>query len=247
MRKTSLMVLTHLILNDMMKVKGHVAALALRLRDDEPRIAALAALFFHELANKACKARAHYTLYPISAAPAPPACRRPWRHAGYWRPRCHTPWPDAGHDSRFQRSQVHASASARLGRRCVQGEEKKPPGGAAQGTNPIYNLLPDMLSALAAEPGLPPAGFQAIMRTLLGYIGRDRQADALVDKLLARFEGAAAPPQWRNLAFCLAQARAGRRRRARGAAGLAPWGTQLGQAAGQRAGSGRGGTALLLI
>ena len=57
MRKTSLMVLTHLILNDMMKVKGHVAAMALRLRDDEPRIAALAALFFHELANKAYKAR----------------------------------------------------------------------------------------------------------------------------------------------------------------------------------------------
>ena len=57
MRKTSLMVLTHLILNDMMKVKGHVAALALRLRDDEPRIAALAALFFHELANKAYKVR----------------------------------------------------------------------------------------------------------------------------------------------------------------------------------------------
>ncbi len=57
------MVLTHLILNDMMKVKGHVAALALRLRDDEPRIAALAALFFHELANKACKARAPCTLH----------------------------------------------------------------------------------------------------------------------------------------------------------------------------------------
>ena len=62
MRKTSLMVLTHLILNDMMKVKGHVAALALRLRDDEPRIAALAALFFHELANKAYKARGRRVL-----------------------------------------------------------------------------------------------------------------------------------------------------------------------------------------
>ncbi|KAK9839654.1 hypothetical protein WJX81_003584 [Elliptochloris bilobata] len=127
-RKTSLMVLTHLILNDMMKVKGHVAALALRLRDDEPRIAALAALFFHELASKAYK-----------------------------------------------------------------------------GTNPIYNLLPDMLSSLAAEPSLAPADFQSIMRTLLGYIGKDRHADALVDKLLARFEGVSRAPLWRNLAFCLLQ------------------------------------------
>ena len=76
-----------------------------------------------------------------------------------------------------------------------------------QGTNPIYNLLPDMLSSLAAEPSLAPADFQSIMRTLLGYIGKDRHADALVDKLLARFEGVSQPPLWRNLAFCLLQAR----------------------------------------
>ena len=75
-----------------------------------------------------------------------------------------------------------------------------------QGTNPIYNLLPDMLSSLAAEPSLAAADFQSIMRTLLGYIGKDRHADALVDKLLARFEGVSQPPLWRNLAFCLSQA-----------------------------------------
>lgn len=78
--------------------------------------------------------------------------------------------------------------------------------GGLQGTNPIYNLLPDMLSSLAAEPTLAAADFQAIMRTLLGYIGKDRHADALVDKLLARFEGVGQPPLWRNLAFCLSQA-----------------------------------------
>ena len=50
------MVLTHLILNDMMKVKGHIARLALCLQDDDPRIAALAQLFFHELSRKAYKA-----------------------------------------------------------------------------------------------------------------------------------------------------------------------------------------------
>ena len=56
-RKNSLMVLSHLILNDMMKVKGHIARLALCLQDDEPRIAALAQLFFHELSRKAYKVR----------------------------------------------------------------------------------------------------------------------------------------------------------------------------------------------
>ena len=49
------MVLTHLIMNDMMKVKGHISKMALCLVDEEPRIKALAELFFHELAQKAYK------------------------------------------------------------------------------------------------------------------------------------------------------------------------------------------------
>lgn len=60
-----------------------------------------------------------------------------------------------------------------------------------------------MLSSLSAEPELAPQDFQGIMKTLLGYIGKDRQADALVDKLLPRFDGPSALS--RNLAFCLSQ------------------------------------------
>eukprot|EP00899_Mesostigma_viride_P025352 jgi/Mesvir1/6000/Mv00748-RA.2 len=51
-RKTCLMVLTHLILNDMMKVKGYISEMALCIEDEEPRIASLAKLFFHELAQR---------------------------------------------------------------------------------------------------------------------------------------------------------------------------------------------------
>ncbi len=58
MRKTCLMVLSHLILNDMMKVKGHIARLALCLQDDDQRISGLAHVFFHELSRKAFKVRA---------------------------------------------------------------------------------------------------------------------------------------------------------------------------------------------
>lgn len=36
--------------------------------------------------------------------------------------------------------------------------------GARGGTNPIYNLLPDVLSALSHEASLPPNGFQIIMK-----------------------------------------------------------------------------------
>ena len=52
MRKNTLQVLTHLILNDMVKVKGNISEMATCIMDDDERIAALAKLFFHELAKK---------------------------------------------------------------------------------------------------------------------------------------------------------------------------------------------------
>ena len=51
-RNTVLMVLTHLILNDMVKVKGQVAEMAICLLDTEERIASLARLFFTEFSKK---------------------------------------------------------------------------------------------------------------------------------------------------------------------------------------------------
>ena len=51
-RKSVLMVLTHLILNDMVKVKGQVSEMALCLLDADEGVAALARLFFTEFAKK---------------------------------------------------------------------------------------------------------------------------------------------------------------------------------------------------
>ena len=51
-RKNTLLVLTHLILNDMIKVKGQISELATCVIDDDPQIAGLAKLFFHELAKR---------------------------------------------------------------------------------------------------------------------------------------------------------------------------------------------------
>ena len=52
MRKNTLQVLTHLILNDMVKVKGNISEMATCIMDADERIAALAKQFFHELAKK---------------------------------------------------------------------------------------------------------------------------------------------------------------------------------------------------
>ncbi|KAJ2355106.1 condensin complex non-SMC subunit Cnd1 [Coemansia erecta] len=51
-KKTTLMVLTHLILNGMVKVKGQLGEMAKCLEDKDPRVADMARLFFSELASK---------------------------------------------------------------------------------------------------------------------------------------------------------------------------------------------------
>ena len=51
-RKSTLMMLTHLILNDMVKVKGQISELAICIVDDNQQISDLSKLFFHELAKK---------------------------------------------------------------------------------------------------------------------------------------------------------------------------------------------------
>ena len=51
-RKHALGVLSHLVLNDMLKVRGNVADMARCLEDCDPQVAALARLFFHELAQR---------------------------------------------------------------------------------------------------------------------------------------------------------------------------------------------------
>lgn len=51
-KKNTLMVLTHLILNGMIKVKGQLGEMAKCLEDPDVRIADLAKLFFKELSTK---------------------------------------------------------------------------------------------------------------------------------------------------------------------------------------------------
>jgi condensin complex subunit 1 len=51
-KKNTLMVLTHLILNGMIKVKGQLGEMAKCLEDPDPRISDLAKLFFKELSTK---------------------------------------------------------------------------------------------------------------------------------------------------------------------------------------------------
>ncbi|XAR69601.1 hypothetical protein NMG60_11001254 [Bertholletia excelsa] len=123
-RKNAVLVLSHLILNDMMKVKGFINEMAICLEDEDERISNLAKLFFHELSKK--------------------------------------------------------------------------------GNNPIYNLLPDILGKLSNE-NLKRDSFCNIMQFLIGSIKKDKQMEALVEKLCNRFTGVTDIRQWEYISYCLSQ------------------------------------------
>lgn len=123
-RRHTLMVLTHLILNDMVKVKGQVCEIALCLRDPDQRMRDTARLLFHELSKRS--------------------------------------------------------------------------------NNPVYNLLPDIISQLS-EVSLAKEDFRNIMSFLLGYIKKEKQNEMLIDKLCQRFPKCTNISQKADIAYCMTQ------------------------------------------
>jgi len=116
------MVLTHLILNDMVKVKGQVCEIALCLRDSDPRMRDTARLLFHELSRRS--------------------------------------------------------------------------------NNPVYNLLPDIISQLS-QTSVAKDDFRSIMSFLLGYIKKERQNEMLIDKLCHRFPKCTSLSQTSDITYCM--------------------------------------------
>ncbi|KAJ2935084.1 hypothetical protein H1R20_g2056, partial [Candolleomyces eurysporus] len=122
-KKTTLMVLTHLILNGMIKVKGQLGEMAKCVEDEDVRIQDLAKLFFSELATK---------------------------------------------------------------------------------ENAIYNNLPDIISHLSSGVNATDEEkFESTMKYIFTFIEKEKQAEAIVEKLCQRFRLTEEPRQWRDIAFCL--------------------------------------------
>jgi len=122
-RKTTVTILTHLILNDMVKVKGQISEMAVCLEDKEVQIANSAKIFFTELSRKG---------------------------------------------------------------------------------NALYNIAPDVISRLSdTDTGVEEQLFRNVMKYLLKFIQKEKQAESLVEKLCHRFRATKTERQWRDLAYCL--------------------------------------------
>ena len=132
-RYNALMVLTHLILNDMIKVKGQVSHIVCCLCDPVDAIKDLATLFFMRLSERS--------------------------------------------------------------------------------NNPVYNLLGDIIASLSSATNDENTGatvvttekFQTIMKFLLCFVKKDKQADGLLERLVLRIGLADSLQQRRNLAFCISE------------------------------------------
>ncbi|CAN6444040.1 unnamed protein product [Victoria cruziana] len=73
-----------------------------------------------------------------------------------------------------------------------------------KGSNPVYNLLPDILGRLSNQ-NLAEETFCSIMQFLIGSIKKDKQMEGLVEKLCNRFSGTTDVKQWEGIAYCLSQ------------------------------------------
>lgn len=70
--------------------------------------------------------------------------------------------------------------------------------------NAIYNNLPDIVSSLSAGADPVPENiFENTMKFIFKFIDKEKQAEAIVEKLCQRFRLASAERQWRDIAFCL--------------------------------------------
>ncbi|GFZ43762.1 hypothetical protein JCM24511_01482 [Saitozyma sp. JCM 24511] len=122
-KKNTLMVLTHLILNGMIKVKGQLGEMAKCVEDEDERIADLAKMFFKELSTK---------------------------------------------------------------------------------DNALYNNLQDVISHLSiGKHAVDEETFEKTMKYIFQFIEKEKQAEAIVEKLCQRFRLATDERQWRDIAFCL--------------------------------------------
>ncbi|XP_022814014.1 condensin complex subunit 1 [Spodoptera litura] len=74
----------------------------------------------------------------------------------------------------------------------------------SQKGNALYNVMPDIISRLSdPELNVPEEHYRSIMKYITSLIQKDRQMEALIEKLCQRFKLSTEERQWRDLAYCL--------------------------------------------
>lgn len=73
-----------------------------------------------------------------------------------------------------------------------------------QNPNPIYNILPDIISALSNESEqINEETFREVMKFLIKHINKDKQMEPLVEKLCLRISSTVNERHLRDISYCL--------------------------------------------
>lgn len=82
----------------------------------------------------------------------------------------------------------------------------------SQKGNVLYNILPDILSKLTSKDvDVDEDGFHEIVKHILGLLSKERETDALLDKICQRLKMAETDRQCRDLAYCLSLLQLGKK------------------------------------
>jgi hypothetical protein len=182
-RRNLLMVITHLVLNGMIKVRGQVAEVAVCLRDEDPSIVDLAKTFFFELSK-----RGDNQIYNILPDTLSHLSRL--AHDGSDGSE-EGPPPIAGEDG------AEASSSADAAVEPVDTENSAPAAADAKAASSAASAMPLRIFDKVA--------LRDVVKFLLSFVSKDKQIEGLADKLIHRFEASEDSRAWRDSAFCLSQ------------------------------------------
>jgi condensin complex subunit 1 len=212
-RYNTLMVITHLVLNDMIKVKGQVSQVAMSLNDTNNSVRDLARLFFNKLSE-----RSNNPVYNLLGD-----------IIGVFS-------KDGDDDGRDDKASVKVkeevagdnipTGTAPSSRRVQEGDSHACDSTAEAGlaglpssTAPASTSSTSQVSSSSSpSPGSEPSSganntarslskgeFQSTMHFLLSFVQKDKQADTLLERLVLRMGAATSLKQRRNLAYCISE------------------------------------------
>lgn len=198
-RYNTLMVLTHLILNDMIKVKGQVSHVVMCLNDKCEQVRDLANLFFNKLAE-----RSNNPVYNLLGDIIATLSR--------------DKKSDGAPIESMNTISVMSGAPSDTDTATNSGTEMEVDtdscGERGVQTVEVDDVIVSEVVAVAAvevdESSLPkrtlsPREFQSTLKFLLSFVKKDKQADMLFERLLTRLGLAQTSTQRRNLAYCVSE------------------------------------------
>ncbi|KAI9218381.1 non-SMC mitotic condensation complex subunit 1-domain-containing protein [Blastocladiella britannica] len=189
-KKAALMVLLHLILNGMVKVKGHLATLAMCLEDPDERIAGLTKLFLAELAGKE---QALYNNLSDAVSNLLAFGSGNTDDLGALSGSQIEPTPTVSEQALLTGDQASDLD-----------DDEEADNSSQPRPETKRTVTATTASQLAAPSQDDETSVYRVLKYLFGFITKDRQVENLIKKLCLRLKDSTDERQWRAVTFALA-------------------------------------------